>query len=664
MIGLRKLTKTNPLKNAVVNAPPTLVGGIFLYGRIGSGKSTGMKSLAEVFHDHGDRRYKILHLWGGDRSEQMYWLMPSQDHGYWRKVKNVLKLKQEGPKQYKVNILYPMSNHLRAKLPNNPPNIKSKVFTIPISSISVEDISLVIGNPANTAEYLWREAVDKMKKKENGAYLLKYFKSIKGEGNVMFKNFVYPLVNHKLLQSDYCNYNLDIVSEIRDREAITILCLDFIEKEFRLFILGWFLRQISVLIDNGRIPTRNIIMIQEAAEFFRATDDSIMPDKYKIFRRMLAHYIRMGRRGMHMFLDAQSPSETRGLVDGCLSESTSIKVVNRRGKARNRMISNCPEKFDIFSYNFKNQKIERKHAKKTYTGEKECYEIELEDGSKVVATSDHRFFNESGEVHVRDLHIDDNLAVVQKPFSHSILSKHNISNTLKTKYNNNEILHPSIEKVPWNKGKAFSAECRKRISDRTIQSMKDSEIIRKIKTANIGKHQTSESNLKRSNWSKKWHSKNKDTDIDISRRNKISTKVKEAFRNNPKLREISRANMIKLNQNPMIRKKALFNVRNTSPNHAEQRMNKILENTDYQFTGNGSFWVSENGNNFNPDFVDLVNMRIIEVFGDYWHKNTKDKDAKRLTAYKNRGFNVLVVTAKETKNSSLIKQKLEEFHNG
>jgi len=287
-----------------------------------SGKSTGQRAFAEAMHDHPDRRCKIVGLWGGDRMEQLYWCLPSADKEYWKQIKSIFKMKQEGPKQYKVNLLYPMSNHLRKKLPNNPPYIHSKVFTIPISSIMVEDISLCLGNIANTHEYLWRESLEKLKKKQNGAYFIKHVKDLNGDKSTLYKNFILPLVNHKLLQSDYCNYNLDLITELKDRETITILCLDFIEKEFRLFVMGWILRQISVLIDNGRVPTRNIIMIQEAAEFFRATDDSIMPDRYKIFRSRLAHYIRMGRRGMHMFLDAQSVQEVRGLISG--SEDMSI----------------------------------------------------------------------------------------------------------------------------------------------------------------------------------------------------------------------------------------------------------------------------------------------------------------------------------------------------
>lgn len=318
MIGvnrLRKVIQTNPIKAAVFNTPPPLMGGIFLYGKIGSGKSTGMTSAAQKYHDHPDRRYKIIHAWGGDRMEQLYWCFPSRDLGYWKKVKQTLRLEKEGPKQYKVHLLYPMSKDLRKKLPKSD-YVQSTVFTIPIKDVTLEDISLVIGNTANTHEYFWKEAQNAMKKESNGAHLLKHIDDMNGLNNALYRNFIKPLVDNRLLQSETCDYNLDLVEEIKDQETITVICLDFVDKEYRLFILGWILRKMAELLDKGKIPTKNIILLQEAAEFFRATDDSIMPDRYKIFRRYLAHYIRMGRRGMHLFMDAQSPSETKGMVDG------------------------------------------------------------------------------------------------------------------------------------------------------------------------------------------------------------------------------------------------------------------------------------------------------------------------------------------------------------
>jgi len=312
--GLRKITKKNVIREAILGTPPTLVGAIFNYGRIGSGKTTAMMSLAQKYHDVVN--YKIIDLHGGERNEQHYWSMPSRDYSYWAKVKKYLRLSNEGPKQYKVHFLYPCFKGMRVKLPQNTPYVQSSVFTIPFKDITIDDISLVVGTSATTNEYFWREALEMCKDKHGPAFLDKAFHSLKGTNTAIYKNFVKPLTDARLLSSRRGDYNIDLAEEIKDRDTITAICLDFVPKEYKLFIMGWMLRQLSSLLDAGKIHNKNIVMIREAAEFFRATDTSILPDKYKIFRVQLSNHIRYGRKGIHCFLDCQSPSETRGLVDG------------------------------------------------------------------------------------------------------------------------------------------------------------------------------------------------------------------------------------------------------------------------------------------------------------------------------------------------------------
>ncbi len=329
--GLRKITKKNIIKEAIVGTPPTLVGAIFNYGRIGSGKTTAMLSLAQKYHDV--LNYKIIDLHGGERNEQFYWALASKDFTYWQKVKKFLRLSNEGPKQYKVNLLYPCFKGMRTKLPQNTPFVNSKVFTIPFKDVTIDDIALVVGTSAATNEYFWREGIEMCKDKNGPAYLDRAFHSLKGTHTAIYKNFVKPLTEARLLSSKRDDYNIDLIDEIKDRETITVVCLDCIPKEFKLFILGWFLRQLSLQLDLGKIHNKNIVMIREAAEFFRATDTSILPDKYKIFRVQLSNHIRYGRKGIHCFLDCQSPAETRGLVDGSQDLTIFGKLTSEADKA-------------------------------------------------------------------------------------------------------------------------------------------------------------------------------------------------------------------------------------------------------------------------------------------------------------------------------------------
>ena len=281
-----------------------------------SGKSTSLISFAQAYHDNPSRGYKIFDLWGGDRNEHLYWTLPSNEFNYWNNAKKILRLNKPGPKQYKVNLLYPLTRNLPKQLPFNPPNVFSNIFTVPFRDVKLEDFSLVIGNPSLKAESVWREVKEKSKKNTGPAELIKIIKDLKGQSTSLYANAIKPFINELFLQDENCQFNLNLKKEIDDKETITVLCLDFVEKELRLFILGYFLRKMAEVLDARGRRTKNIMIIREASEFFRATDQAIVHDRYKIFKSYLSHYIRMGRRGMHLLLDSQSPSETRGMVDG------------------------------------------------------------------------------------------------------------------------------------------------------------------------------------------------------------------------------------------------------------------------------------------------------------------------------------------------------------
>lgn len=309
-----------------------LEGHIFVYGRLGGGKSVSTKSIIEGFHDNF--QYKIFDLFGGERHEGLFWTIPSQEFNYWTKLGGIGKFDQEAPKQYKVNLLYPYFGHkLPKKLPKKEPYITSKVFTIPIKSLISEDISMVIGNPSETSKYAFEEWQYKCTKKTTSVDMLDIIEKIKGsKNNPFYKNFLLPLSREGFLMDNYCDYNIDLVSEMKDRESISVLCLDFVPEKYHIFVLNYLLRHIMDLIDLNKIPKRNIGFIREAATFFRATEDSVLEDRFKIFRTLMAHYIRMGRRGFHFALDCQSASETRGLVQGSEDYMLMFKTTSWRDK--------------------------------------------------------------------------------------------------------------------------------------------------------------------------------------------------------------------------------------------------------------------------------------------------------------------------------------------
>ena len=280
-----------------------------------SGKSCSLMTISQSYKDNYN--YKIWDLYGGNRNENTYWCIPNQDIKFWDKLTNFGKLNESGPKQYYINLYYPyFSSTIPKKLPQKLPFIKSKLFTIPLKDIEIEDISLVINNVSEQSEYYWYEILNKSTKKDNCAGLDFLSNEVKSKNSILYRRFIVDMIKEKLLMDSYCDYNIDLLSEARDKEGVFVLCLDFVPKRYRLFIINYILRKLNNLIDENKIKKKNLFLIREAADFFKATDDSILEDKYKRFRRVLSQYIREGRRGMNFVLDCQSSSETKGLVQG------------------------------------------------------------------------------------------------------------------------------------------------------------------------------------------------------------------------------------------------------------------------------------------------------------------------------------------------------------
>jgi len=355
-----------------------------------SSKSTSLLSLCQKYHDNPHRRYKIIDLHGGDRKEGTFWCLPSEDKGYWKKLEKKLKLDEAGPKEYQVHLLYPcFSKTLPAKLPHHPPRVTSSIFTIPFKSLEIDDLNLVLGNISETGQQQFRLLKEDVKVGDNSADILHKATKLVANNSLLFGSFIKIMCENLLFQPENHQNNLDVYAEIKDKETITVLCLDFIPKEYHIFFMGWIMRQINKLLDSGKQIGHVIGFIREAAEFFRATDQALVPDRMKIFRTQLAHFIRMGRRGMHL----------------CVDENTEIKTDKGNFK-----ISELPETFKVASYNFGKKKEEFQAAIKIDTGKKECIQMTLEDGSTIILTEDHKLFKENGEeIHAGELKVGDNI---------------------------------------------------------------------------------------------------------------------------------------------------------------------------------------------------------------------------------------------------------------
>ena len=82
-----------------------------------------------------------------------------------------------------------------------------------------------------------------------------------------------------------------------------------------------------------------------------------------------------------------------------------------------------------------------------------------------------------------------------------------------------------------------------------------------------------------------------------------------------------------------------------------------------QYIGNGIWWRTlPNGKHKNPDFKIKGQNKVIEVFGDYWHRN--DNPRELINLYNQAGVDCLVIWENEIKNQpQIVIEKINNFIN-
>lgn len=97
-----------------------------------------------------------------------------------------------------------------------------------------------------------------------------------------------------------------------------------------------------------------------------------------------------------------------------------------------------------------------------------------------------------------------------------------------------------------------------------------------------------------------------------------------------------------------------------SPTKPERTIRALLNNMypgEWRFVGNGQVVI----NGKIPDFININGQKkIIEVFGDYWHRNDDPKD--RAKVFKPYGYKTLVIWESEIKaDLDAVKEKITSF---
>lgn len=111
--------------------------------------------------------------------------------------------------------------------------------------------------------------------------------------------------------------------------------------------------------------------------------------------------------------------------------------------------------------------------------------------------------------------------------------------------------------------------------------------------------------------------------------------------------------------------KLLRQAQQKRPNKGEQKLVELFENErlPYKYVGDGSLIIY----GFNPDFIHSNGQKkIIEFFGDYWHKDRDDlpwerTEQGRRELFAQLGFSTLVIWQHDLKDMNAVLEKVNEF---
>ena len=124
--------------------------------------------------------------------------------------------------------------------------------------------------------------------------------------------------------------------------------------------------------------------------------------------------------------------------------------------------------------------------------------------------------------------------------------------------------------------------------------------------------------------------------------------------------KLSKAHLGKSHSEEHLRK--ILKSAHLSPNKKEQYLDWLLQEifpNEYKFVGDGSVIIGGKC----PDFINTNGQKkLIEMFGDYWHKG--DDEGNRIFQFKLFGFDTLVIWEHELKNNEIEMTiaKIMEFH--
>lgn len=106
--------------------------------------------------------------------------------------------------------------------------------------------------------------------------------------------------------------------------------------------------------------------------------------------------------------------------------------------------------------------------------------------------------------------------------------------------------------------------------------------------------------------------------------------------------------------------KEINELRKSKFNGLERFFNEITPD-NIRYVGNRKLWIRTKKANRNPDFIIEGQKKLIELFGDYWHKGENLKD--KIKEYNDVGYECLILWESEIYNETgKILRKVEKFY--
>lgn len=215
-----------------------------------------------------------------------------------------------------------------------------------------------------------------------------------------------------------------------------------------------------------------------------------------------------------------------------------------------------------------------------------------------------------------------------------------ISNNLKGRKLTAEHCEKLKGHKPWSTGKKMTPEFCEKVS----------EGLRGQKPWNLGKRMTSE-------FCEAISSSLKGRKLTIKHRKAVSDGGKGKKLSKMHCKAISEGNKKKW-LNPEYVAKVQKGLQ-LKPNKPETIILDILNDKypgEWKFTGDFSFVI----NGKNPDFVNCNGQKkVIDLFGDYWHKGEKANDRKKV--FKPFGYDSLIIWEKELRDMKKVTNRITKF---